>query len=85
VVHFKNATCQQHLPFELWGKHCIEIISRLLSHGADKSADANARQDDSWTSLHLVAFNSHLEIARILLEHGADINAQNNDREVLLR
>ena len=27
VVYFKNLTCQQYLPFELWGKCCIEIIS----------------------------------------------------------
>jgi len=48
-------------------------------------ADMNARQDDGWAPLlHLAAFNSHLEIARILLEHGADANSQNNDGGVPL-
>ena len=39
-------------------------------------ADPNAKEDDGWTPLHIVAEIGHVEIVKILLERGADPNTK---------
>ena len=60
-----------------------EIVSLLLEHGAD----ASAQNDDGNTPLHLIArqyeFDSQVqaEIVALLIDHGADTGAFNRARK----
>jgi ankyrin repeat protein len=46
--------------------------------------DVNARDKDSWTSLHQAAINGKAEIAQVLLDHGANANTETEDGETAL-
>jgi ankyrin repeat protein len=53
-------------------KKDLEAVQLLLGHGADP----NARQEYSWTALHLAAYYGHCRVAEILLQRGADPHAR---------
>jgi ankyrin repeat protein len=48
------------------------------------SADANLKNADGYTPLHLAALVGHLGEVRILLEHSADGNLKNADGDIPL-
>ena len=52
----------------------IQGIQDLLELGSD----VDAKDSHTWTSLHLAAWNGHLEAAELLIRHGAEINAKTN-------
>ena len=56
-----------------------EITQLLLEYGAD----ANARDDNGRTLLHIHIIKNK-EIAQLLLKHGADVNAKNKRGEIAL-
>ena len=47
----------------------------LLEQGANR----DKANDGGYTSLHIAAWNGHLEIAKLLMVYGADLNARTND------
>ena len=51
-----------------------------------KGADVNAKNEDSWTSLHFAAegHKSKKEIAKLLIDKGADVNAKGKYEETPL-
>merc|ERR1712173_442908 len=40
-------------------------------------ADANAKDDDGNTPLHLLVIHAHVDKLKVLIDNGADVNAQN--------
>ena len=46
----------------------VSTAQLLLEH----DVDVDAREEDSWTSLHWAAFKGRVEVARVLLDHGAN-------------
>ena len=57
------------------------VVQLLLERGAD----ANARDNDHITPLHLASEDGRPKIARALLDHGANVNTENNRGETSLR
>ena len=55
-------------------KNDIQGVQDLLELGSD----VNAKDDYTWTSLHLAAWNGNLEVAKLLVQHGAEIDAKTN-------
>ena len=54
----------------------VEVVNALLADGADP----NARNDKSWTPLHIAAsYNSATDVISALLEAGAEPNALGDD------
>ncbi|KAH9036087.1 ankyrin repeat-containing domain protein [Lactarius hengduanensis] len=49
----------------------MDVVEWLL----DIDADANAKDNDHRTPLHLAAAGGHLEVVRTLMGHGVDVNA----------
>jgi len=49
----------------------MEMVSGLLSHGAD----VNARARGGWTPLMVASQSGHVAVVKVLLEHKADVNA----------
>ena len=41
-------------------------------------ANVDGLRDDSWTALHVAAYNGRLEVAALLIERGTNINAVND-------
>ena len=50
----------------------IEDVKIMLKLGAD----ANGKDIDQWTPLHMAAIKGHFEIAKLLIQNGADIDAK---------
>jgi hypothetical protein len=51
-----------------------EVVMLLLEHGAD----ASAKDNDGWTTMHAAAYWGLEAILLMLLEHGADSSAKDN-------
>ena len=56
------------------------VVQLLLERGAD----ANARDNDHITPLHLASEDGRLKIVRALLDRGANVNMENNRGETSL-
>ena len=52
----------------------VEVARILLAHGAD----ANAKNMNGLTPVHLASQNGLTQLMRVLVEHGADSGAHNN-------
>lgn len=55
-----------------------DAVDVLLSAGADVEAHLT---DESWTSLHAAAEDTHFEVVRVLLRHGADVHARDAEND----
>ena len=58
----------------------MEVARVLLEHGAD----ANARDKNNFTPLHLASRGGHVEVARVILEHSADVSARDKNNSTSL-
>ncbi|KAI5519929.1 lipid catabolic process [Trichomonas vaginalis G3] len=56
------------------------MVGYLISEGAD----ANAKNNEGFTTLHLSADRNYKEMAILLLSQGADINSTTNDEMTAL-
>lgn len=55
---------------------------RAVDALAEAGADVEAHLvDESWTSLHSAAEDTHLEVVRVLLKHRADVHARDADND----
>jgi ankyrin repeat protein len=69
-VNVKDINCKTPLH---WAWHSQAVIE-LLDHGAD----AEAKNKDGWTSLHLACCMGHLAIVQALLSREAGIESKDN-------
>ena len=58
----------------------VSIVRLLL----DRGVDVNARDKDSFTSLHETALYGMVEVARVLLDHGANAKLETEEGETAL-
>ena len=56
-------------------------IARLL---LERGVDVNARDKDSWTSLHRGVYEGRVEVAQVLLDHGANATLETKSGETAL-
>ena len=77
--------CETALHIVSYGEYDSEEqgvgMARLL---LEHSVDVDARNEDSWTSLHFAAFQGRTEVARVLLEHGANATLETKMGETAL-
>ena len=71
---FKNVQIGGNFLLDAAEENDIQGIQDLLELGSD----VNAKDANTWTSLHLAAWNGNIQVANLLIGHGAEIDAKTN-------
>jgi ankyrin repeat protein len=66
------------MAIQLRGEHALDIVRRLLEHGADPNIVCS---DSHSTPLHGASSQGLLEVARLLLSYGAKVDAKDREGE----
>lgn len=80
TVFSKNIFAQQQV-YESIKAGRIEEVEKFINNGGD----ANLKNEDGESILHVAIWNGHFDIAKYLIDKGADVNIKNKTGSTLLK